>query len=322
MSERASCAAPAARLPSSACRLRSSSACRRAAAAPGRRSSGCLRGPSSRRDGRWCRAPAAADCVTALFPAARPCDDLRAALGRRSGPVFDPRASATTWIVAEGLATCNAAVLDRIVEGWCDHSPDCAAPLVTDGGCDVRFGRNRVGGALRAGAPRVASPHARRPRRLRERACSGMTLPTLSRSSFARPRSGRWTKRRSRSASSLGGPRSSPSGSPPSSGTPARASGPTTSAGCARPSTGSSGSSRSSRSLRRATSWLRGAPSSRPTTIAARRSPHGSSHGSRRVPSSPGKPGVWNGSQSLLLLWRTVRASPVCACAPSYAFVS
>lgn len=93
-----------------------------------------------------CRARA--DCVTSLFPTIRPRDSARTAVACRSSRSFDAQVSATTWIIAEGLAAVDPDAAARIVEGWRLHSPDLQ-PLVTDEGCDIRVGGVRAGGAVR-----------------------------------------------------------------------------------------------------------------------------------------------------------------------------
>ncbi len=90
------------------------------------------------------------DTVATLVPGFRSYERDRAAVGRRRVQPFDPCASATAWIVVEGLAACGRAAAAEIVAAWSDL-PQPSAPLaIVDGGCDVRAGQVRIDRALRA----------------------------------------------------------------------------------------------------------------------------------------------------------------------------
>jgi hypothetical protein len=88
-----------------------------------------------------------ADGIAALFPAGRPCDSVLAGAGRRDEEVFDARASATTWILDQGLRPLSAAEQERIVIGWRALASDASSPLICDEGCQVRIGCIAIAGA-------------------------------------------------------------------------------------------------------------------------------------------------------------------------------
>jgi hypothetical protein len=81
----------------------------------------------------------------------RPCDDVSAAAARRQGSEFDERASATAWVVAEGLKQLYRAERTRMVESWGRPRRDHRTSMVADGGCDIL-----INGAVVTGAVRIA----------------------------------------------------------------------------------------------------------------------------------------------------------------------
>ena len=85
------------------------------------------------------------------FPTARRSDDAVTRRARRRAPVFDERASATAWIVAEGLASLDAVGRQRVIDGWRGRHRSRGVSLVVDNGCDVRVGRVWLGPAARNG---------------------------------------------------------------------------------------------------------------------------------------------------------------------------
>lgn len=89
------------------------------------------------------------DEAAAMFTSVRPCDRAPAARVRRGAPELDARASATAWIVGEGLRSLDRVGRQRILDGWRAHHHDRVGALVADGGCEVGIGGARVTGALR-----------------------------------------------------------------------------------------------------------------------------------------------------------------------------
>ena len=80
-----------------------------------------------------------------ILPLARRGDDLRAVLPRRNRTPLDRHASATAFLLARALDRLGAEEQARIVDAWRARGDnECAAPLVTDEGCDVQVGRIRV----------------------------------------------------------------------------------------------------------------------------------------------------------------------------------
>ncbi len=88
--------------------------------------------------------------ATDLFPSVRLSDDSSAALARRSLPEFDAHASASTWIVGQGLKLLDPAERQGIIEGWRVHHRGRWPSLIVDDGCDVRIGRSVVTDRVRA----------------------------------------------------------------------------------------------------------------------------------------------------------------------------
>lgn len=89
------------------------------------------------------------DDLALVFPSRRlGCTAVTALAGRRSHG-FEARASATAWLIGEGLETLDPDRRRDVRQGWSayrDHGPR----LVGDGGCDVRLGRAAVGPTERA----------------------------------------------------------------------------------------------------------------------------------------------------------------------------
>ena len=89
------------------------------------------------------------DDLAIVFPSRRlGCTAVTALAGRRSRG-FEARASATAWLIGEGLEALDADRRRDVRQGWSayrDHGPR----LVGDGGCDVRLGRAAVGPTERA----------------------------------------------------------------------------------------------------------------------------------------------------------------------------
>ena len=89
------------------------------------------------------------DDLAVVFPSRRLGCTAATALARRRALGFDARASATAWLIGEGLEALDPDGGSDVMEGWSayrDHGPR----LVGDGGCDVRLGRGAVGAAERA----------------------------------------------------------------------------------------------------------------------------------------------------------------------------
>ena len=84
-----------------------------------------------------------------VFPALRPCGG-RTAAGRRAGTWFDPRASATTWILWQGLEVLARPEREHIVHAWGTGNFDQVPSLIADGGCDVRLRGSAHADAVRA----------------------------------------------------------------------------------------------------------------------------------------------------------------------------
>ncbi len=91
-----------------------------------------------------------ADDIAGLFTAVRPCDCRGTVLARRAAPELDARASATAWIVSEGLQPLDQADRQRVLDGWRAHRDVCEGMRITDGGCEVRIGGATVTGTVRA----------------------------------------------------------------------------------------------------------------------------------------------------------------------------
>lgn len=82
------------------------------------------------------------DDLAAVFPSRR-LGAAATALTRRRALGFDARASATAWLIGEGLEPLDDDQRRAVIQGWNayrDHGPR----LVGDGGCDVRLGRSAV----------------------------------------------------------------------------------------------------------------------------------------------------------------------------------
>jgi hypothetical protein len=89
------------------------------------------------------------DDVAALFAAVRPCDGLTSFVPGGRAPELVADRSATMWILAEGLGRADRAERERIVAHWGSLRRGSCAPIVADGGCDVRIGGSGVSGAER-----------------------------------------------------------------------------------------------------------------------------------------------------------------------------
>jgi hypothetical protein len=79
-----------------------------------------------------------------ILPLTRRGDDLRSVLPRRHRTPLEPHASATAFLLTRALGRLDAVERDRIVDAWRTHGAEYAAPIVTDGGCDVRVARTHV----------------------------------------------------------------------------------------------------------------------------------------------------------------------------------
>ena len=95
------------------------------------------------------RDAAVAGDVAALFTEIRPCDGIGAGLARSRTLELDARASATAWIVSEGLEPLGPAGRQRILDGWRAHRHDRVGALVGESGCEVTIGGTPTTGALR-----------------------------------------------------------------------------------------------------------------------------------------------------------------------------
>ncbi len=89
------------------------------------------------------------DDLAIVFPSRRPCGTVATALTRRGTTPFDALASATAWLISEGLEALDPARRRSVVRRW-REARDYSPPLVGDGGCDVRLGRTAVGPTERA----------------------------------------------------------------------------------------------------------------------------------------------------------------------------
>ena len=98
---------------------------------------------------RGCHAVAEADDIAALLAAVRPLDGVSTAPVRSGAAGFDARASATTWILEEGLKVLATRDRQRIVDSWGVPRRNLCPSLVTDGGCDVRIRHAVIAGAAR-----------------------------------------------------------------------------------------------------------------------------------------------------------------------------
>jgi len=89
------------------------------------------------------------DDLAVVFPSRR----LSCAAGvppaRRRVRGFDPRVSATAWLIGEGLDARDENRRQDVLQGWSDYR-DHGPRLVGDGGCDVRLGGGGVSGSERA----------------------------------------------------------------------------------------------------------------------------------------------------------------------------
>ena len=89
------------------------------------------------------------DDLALVFPSRRlGCTAVTALAGRRSRG-FEARASATAWLIGEGLEALDPDRRRDVRQGWSDYR-DHGPRLVGDGGCDVRLGRAAVGPTERA----------------------------------------------------------------------------------------------------------------------------------------------------------------------------
>jgi len=79
-----------------------------------------------------------------ILPLTRRGDDLRSVLPRRHRTPLDPHTSATAFLLARAVGRLDAAEQARILDAWHTLQEECAAPLVTDEGCDIRVGPTRV----------------------------------------------------------------------------------------------------------------------------------------------------------------------------------
>jgi hypothetical protein len=114
----------------------------------------CIRHPvparlHSLRPGGVGSAPAPFDDLAIVFPARRPCGTAATALAHRGVPGFDARASATAWLIEEGLEPLDLLQKRRVIHRWGDVRDNHGRTLVGDGGCDVRLGRTAVDTAER-----------------------------------------------------------------------------------------------------------------------------------------------------------------------------
>lgn len=91
----------------------------------------------------------AADDVSCLFSARRPCDGASAAPARRSAAELDPGESTTAWILWEGLDPLGPVSRRRVLESWRADRHDRAGVQVTGSGCEVEVGGVPVTGELR-----------------------------------------------------------------------------------------------------------------------------------------------------------------------------
>ena len=108
--------------------------------------------PFVRRGPPWLelvRDDTAADDVSCLFAARRPCDGASIALARRGAAEFDPGESTTAWIASEGLDPLGPVGRRRIINGWRTHRHDRVGAQVTGSGCEVAIGGIPVTGELR-----------------------------------------------------------------------------------------------------------------------------------------------------------------------------
>ena len=94
-------------------------------------------------------APAPFDDLATVFPARRPCSTAVSAVAHRGVPGFDARASATAWLIEEGLEPLEPLQKRRVIQRWSDVRDNHGRTLVGDGGCDVRLGRTPVDTAER-----------------------------------------------------------------------------------------------------------------------------------------------------------------------------
>ena len=89
------------------------------------------------------------DDLAVVFPSRRLSCTAATALVRRRTPGFDACASATAWLIGEGLESLDPERRRRVLEGWSGYR-DHGAPLVGDAGCDVHLGSVEVEAAERA----------------------------------------------------------------------------------------------------------------------------------------------------------------------------